>query len=165
MSEKVKLRVSDGGKWGVVEKFATTVYGDYRTTKAVFVLNSDFSHRVPKVFRQGAFFPLDEAARSLAGNMSEGIDRYLKAKKAIYTEMESGLFVVQRVRQDAESGKLLELSNVLHKHITKGSDGQLLLGPVELKNIDEEAFAESAEALLRCKGDRSTFLKNRIQND
>lgn len=162
---RLKLRCSEDGKFGFVEKFKSYNYRTGAVTLTALVRVGDRLAE-PYVLRAGMFVPAAEIDKEM------GIEKYIKAKKPFYSVLGSGNAILEaRVSFNREDGSLNEGGTHYSLYIpVKGSleeesDNTFTVTANRITNIVPE-IDEWVQGLLndivKFQQDRKLFLQYRF---
>lgn len=157
----LKLKKSLDGKYGYVEKYKSYRYNSegYIEVLCSITIDGDFSPLY--AFKGEKFVPLKEIEETV------GIDKYLKAKKPIYSLINEGFVVSLRVPVDYKNEIVKEgysynvyVVNDISSNITNGEIAlkSVLNVPETFKNI----LNNPIKVIGGTFGDRLAFLRSRI---
>lgn len=113
---RLKLRCSDGGKFGFVETFLPYNY-ILGAVRVVALVKVGQGLAEPYIYRKGVFEPASVIDEEM------GIEKYIKAKKPFYSVLGTGNAIIEaRVAYEREGGTLVEKSSHYSLYIpVKGS--------------------------------------------
>lgn len=160
---ELTVRADNEGKWGFVERFKPYAWKDYRCVTVDVGVTSEGNFTEPYALRGTGFEKLSVVADEM------GLEKYMKARKPIYSLLSDGFIIDIRSYFEYESGEYCEEKS--HYHIysirdiirSKPTEGKAYL--VEVMEIPEEldALAKKLSKKVAETGfDRNAFLKARF---
>lgn len=164
MKIKVRRSLVSPNEWGFVESFNKYQYFEKGSITVVTSVTPERKLSMPYGFKKGDFVPLTEIRDGV------GIERYMKAKKPIYSLLSDGFIVKTKVCMNFNKGIYLPEGSVFDVYtvLTKDIDGDS--GYVYLKKVLDvpDAVVKLMDDLNReiasCAGDRVKFLSKRVEN-
>ena len=168
--EGTPIRQDENGVFGVVEKFKVYDYYGYEGSISALcgydvLEDNTLSLSEPYALRRGLFVPLKEVADEM------GLERYLRAKRPIYTILKNRPFFAAKICKNFKTGEYLEAKS-LHNVLSITSDGIKMIndssGTVSFTMLQNEPkeFFERTEEIMRkvasCKS-RAEFLEMRMR--
>lgn len=159
---EVTIRKDKNDVWGLVETFSVYKALDKTVTTVLAVVTVDGKISTPYALRGTGFEPLKDVDEEM------GLDRYLKAKKPIYSRLQDG-FIVSIKAACTNEGEFIPDSVVYNlykaseKPMLDGNQATLKLSRVfDVPVKVSELVKNIAEQVAVCKGKRDIYLKSRF---
>lgn len=164
MKVKVRRSLVSNNEWGFLESFNVYRYLDNGSITVVTSITPNGELSMPYGFKQGDFVPLSD----IRGGV--GIERYMKAKKPIYSLLSDGFIVKTKVRMNftkgvyIPEGSVFEVYTVLTTSV-KGDSGYVYLKKVmDVPNDVVTLMGKINREIAMSGGDRVKFLSKRVEN-
>lgn len=159
---EVTIRRDKENTWGFVESFSIYGYKGKGAITVTAVVTPEGDLASPYVLRGNLFIPLSQIDEEM------GIEKYIKAKKPIYSRLQDGFLVKIRAGYDFETRQFLldssqySVYSILEKSI-QDNEGTLKLSPIlEIPEKLDTLMKNLAEQVSKCGGIRYNYLKNRL---
>lgn len=159
----VKARYDKNNSWGLLEKYESYQYNRKGYVKALVSVTKDGSFAPIYAFRGEEFIPLDIIDAEV------GIDRYVKAKKPLYSKVGEGFLVLLKAEVDYANKVYYPDKSTYEVYTLNGTEVDVSKGlpfkrvldvPKEFENLVKEPLRILGESF----GKKEEFLRKRIEN-
>lgn len=159
---EVTIRKDKNNVWGFVEAFNIYRYIEKGTITVTVIVTPEGKLSAPYVLRGETFIPLSQIEKEM------GIEKYIKAKKPIYSRLQDGFIAKIKAGYNYETDEFVEESSmysvysIADKNI-QDNEGVLTLSPIlEIPDKLDMLMKNLSREVAECSAERYNYLKGRL---
>lgn len=160
---ELTVRKSKNNEWGVVEQFSSYWYDGKGSVTITGCVTPEGKLSPPYALKGEEFVPLSVIEGSV------GIERYLKAKKPIYSKLSDGFLVKIKAGLNYSTGEYLpeksvaQAYKIVGREVVSTTACKIIAEPI-VAVTDElsELFTNVSRGIVMCNGERVDYLKSRL---